>query len=79
MNTITDLERRQLLGLHNEWEKIAVKVGPLHAWWDYIFDVRCILAGKPPLLSWNAQQYIEEGRDGLIKYGHWKKDLLEKD
>jgi len=78
MQILTDLERSQLTKLAAAWRRVAAPVGPLHAWWDFIFDAECLLKGRKPMLDETVQWYIQEGRDGLVKWGHWKAEVLDE-
>lgn len=37
----------------------ASKAGPMHSWWDVIFDIEAFLAGKPTLLQKSAREWVE--------------------
>lgn len=40
---------------------VASPVGPMHAWWDAIFDAEAILAGKPSIVSRaELEEFFEE-------------------
>jgi hypothetical protein len=52
-------------------EERAAPVGPMHAWWDDIFDIRLLLAGQPEKMwfKWSAEQWIEESEKNLRSAG----------
>jgi hypothetical protein len=54
--TITEEELPNLIAKMRE---IAASVGPLHAWWDIIFDVEAFLAGRPTILKKSGAEYAE--------------------
>jgi hypothetical protein len=47
---------RELVG---KMRDIAAQIGPLHAWWEIIFDVEAFIAGKPTLLKKTGPEYAD--------------------
>lgn len=74
--TITPVQRLHLLRLVVAWRIIAQPVGPMHAWWDCIFDVECLLSGGKPMLDEDADWYIQHMREGLLRWNRWRQDKL---
>lgn len=74
---LTPLQRAQLVHLATAWRRIAQPVGPLHAWWDYIFDVEAILNGGWPMLKETADEFIKDGRDGLVRWGYVTAEQID--
>ena len=79
MTTIDPVTRAQLIRLSTIWRKRAHKVGPMHAWWDYIFDVESVLKGEQTAVVWTPEQLVTVGREGLIKYAGWTEEKLDKE
>ena len=59
-------ELRELVGKMRE---IATVVGPLHTWWDLIFDVEDFLEGKPTMLENSGPEWLEVCRSLLKQEG----------
>ena len=52
--------------------KVAAPVGPMHGWWDVIFDVEAFLQGKPVILEKTTEEWIKFCDDILKEYEHRK-------
>ena len=57
---IEEYEQKELIRLANEMRKTAVRVGPLHSWWDIIAELECCANNKKTVLGKTAQEYIKE-------------------
>jgi hypothetical protein len=67
-----DIEEENLRALISKMRQIAGRVGPLHAWWDIIFDVEAFLASDPTRLNKSAKEWVEMCADELEKHGQRK-------
>ena len=76
--SLTPLQRAQLLTLATAWRVIAQPVGPMHSWWDYIFDVEAMLLGGTPMRGESVEWYIDYGRLELIKGKYWNESALNE-
>jgi len=70
MNTVTSEQRVKLDLLQRAMTAVAAPVGPMHAWWDDIFDIRCLLAGHKTMLVMTPEEWIESAETTLTKWGH---------
>jgi len=55
--------------LVRKMREIASPVGPMHAWWDMIFDGETLLKGGRPILNWTEEDWIKEAEGNLFKHG----------
>jgi len=53
---MTDRERLQQLVL--ELRARAAPIGPLHSFWDYIFDIEAHLKGEPTILIHSTKEWV---------------------
>ena len=68
MNKITDDQWIKLYDLKKEMSRVAVHVGPLHCFWDYISDIDRIMQNKKPLCDVNSlDEFIAELKMQLRK------------
>jgi hypothetical protein len=51
--------------LSNRLRKIAAPVGPLHSYWDLIFDMESFIDGKETLLNQTADEWIKMAEETL--------------
>lgn len=59
---MTDEQRRELERLVKRMRSHAAKFGPLHGWWDTIFDIEAFLQGRPTLLKGTAEEWLAAAR-----------------
>lgn len=55
---MTDAERYLLSRYLHELRRKAMRVGPLHAYWDVILDIEAVLAGERPLITQSPEAWI---------------------
>lgn len=53
-------KRLHIQSLISSLRSVAHKAGPLHSYWDIIFEAEAFVEGRPTLREWTA--------DGLIRY-----------
>lgn len=70
MNTITSEQRVKLDLLQRAMTTIALPVGPMHAWWDPIFDIGELLAGRKTMVTMTSEGWIEYAESTLTKWGY---------
>lgn len=63
--------KNEAVDLINKMRKIACETGPLHCYWDIIFDMECLLKGRATILRYNLEQYVDYAKKTLAKDGHW--------
>jgi hypothetical protein len=68
MPNVTPTQRDELLLLTERLRVRAVSAGPLHSFWDLIFDIEGFLAGKPTLLQHSAEDWITLAADLLARH-----------
>jgi hypothetical protein len=62
----SQLRSVELRRLVNELRQRAQAVGPLHAYWDIIFDIEAFLDGRPTIISKSAEEWVEYVKQMLI-------------
>lgn len=55
---MTEDQRERLLFLARELRKIAAPVGPMHSFWDIIFDIEAFIQGQETILIKTAEEWI---------------------
>jgi hypothetical protein len=63
----TKSEHDQLKALLKELRSVASPAGAMHAFWDLIFDIEALLAGKRTALNLPASEYISLAEEKLRK------------
>ncbi len=72
---ITSTQRDLLIDVITRMRIVAEPVGPLHAWWDDIFDCEAIIKGATPQLTeWKGSpdRAITECEHCLAEH-HWQQ------
>lgn len=60
-------QRQRLEFLKEEMRKVAEPIGPLHSWWEVIFDIEDILNNKEPFVTGkDAEWWIMEARSCFL-------------
>lgn len=49
----------KLEGLVRDLRKVALSVGPLHAWWDVIFDIQAFLICQPTVVTKTTSEWVD--------------------
>jgi len=62
---MTEEQRAELTRLVAELRKVAQPVGPIHSWWDLIFDVEAVLKGRRSILTQTPEKWIADCRTYL--------------
>jgi len=60
-----DENLRSIVG---QMKEVALQVGPMHSWWDIIFDMECFLNDKPTILNKTQDEWINYGTKLLKDY-----------
>lgn len=60
------VSRERLVTLRDAMVEVAAAVGPMHAWWDFIFDIDCFLAGKKSFVLVKTESEWIELAEGLL-------------
>lgn len=82
---VTVAQRIRLLELAGVMRTHAVKVGPLHSWWEDISDMEAVAQGKPSRLGWSAEMWEDEAERSLsnvytevqlrVQIAHWRSGV----
>lgn len=56
----TAAQRIRLLELAAVMRHRAAKVGPMHSWWDDIFDMEALATDRPTHPNWSAEMWEDE-------------------
>lgn len=51
-------QEQKLRSLAANMRKIAHAEGSQHAWWDIVFDLEDLVAGRAPVLSMSVEEWI---------------------
>lgn len=65
---LTPAQRARLTQLVAAMRAVAAPVGPLHAWWDEIIDIECVLTGRKPQLTMTPDEWIAEAERNLARH-----------
>jgi hypothetical protein len=69
---MTTEQRLKLTLLEREMTRIAAPVGPMHGWWDPIFDIRAVLGGEQPLVEMSVEERVT---DAELSLERWRYSL----
>ncbi len=67
---ITPEQRVKLDLLQRAMTAVALPVGPMHAWWDPIIDIRECLVGRTPQLTMTPEERIADAESTLTRWGY---------
>ena len=67
MPKLTGEQKRRLETLVTEMRKVAAPIGPLHSWWDLIFDIEASLSDNRMLIAMEADELIAEAESYFIR------------
>ena len=61
-------QKNRLLELVKQLRAIAQPIGPLHSFWDVIFDIESFIEGKETLIQKTAEEWIVYAENILRKF-----------
>ena len=70
MEPLTTEQRVKLDLLQCAMTTVALPVGPMHAWWDPILDIRECLAERRTLLTMTPEERIADAESTLTRWGY---------
>ena len=47
----SEKQRFELLKIQHELKKVAISIGSMHSFWDFIFDIDAMLKGKESIIN----------------------------
>lgn len=60
-------QETELLEIIRELRKHAAPVGPLHSFWDVIFDMEASLSGERAIINKSVPAWVRYGRELLAE------------
>jgi len=66
-NIMTYKQRDRLVFLVKKMRETASKIGPMHSWWDTIFDIEAFLESERTILNKSVEEWISYSENLLNK------------